>query len=381
MINNLKDIESINLSENRLSGSIPVGIFSPPNITNLALQTNLITGSIPTEIGLLQNVRLIRFDHNRIKGEIPIEAENLKTLEFFHLHQNQITGEAPMMPWLVNEDKTAYITDCATPMFNLPGRLNCATCQMCCNSLDQCLLNESSDVYIYSIAVSPFLLCLLVWLAVQLKHSKYLAFMAESSRPSEDIVDTNSVYLFVFASDKRAIGTFFFTVFIQIVLFAIYLHASNSTAENSDVVTPYRCPQNKIDCDDLRSADSTGWTIVCVVIFFYLGVDIVTSVLQIHKAFAQKNFRMLMSGLTIFSLTGLAFFTSLSYNSALARKNTDLIMNAVILLFINDLDEQCLEFLQILAPDWTKQMLEDVETVLQEKNDKDDSIDATRVSP
>ena len=70
----------------------------------------------------------------------------------------------------------------------------------------------------------------------------------------------------------------------------------------------------------------------------------------------------------------------------MAEKNTDLLTNAVILLFINDLDEQFLALLLVLAPDWTTGILNEIEARMypdrpkpkdkygEESND-DDSVD------
>ena len=60
----------------------------------------------------------------------------------------------------------------------------------------------------------------------------------------------------------------------------------------------------------------------------------------------------------------MAIFGSYYYNMALATTNTELIVNAVILLFINDLDEQLMNAMQALAPDWVDERIEEVRATL-----------------
>ena len=77
-----------------------------------------------------------------------------------------------------------------------------------------------------------------------------------------------------------------------------------------------------------------------MILISYLGTDFLMSILQLHMGLVNYDFKIFMSGIMLLYLTCLAAYTSYTYNVALAESNTDLIMNAVILLFINDLDEQ-----------------------------------------
>ena len=48
------------------------------------------------------------------------------------------------------------------------------------------------------------------------------------------------------------------------------------------------------------------------------------------------------------------------YNAASVETNADLITNAVILFFINDIDERVMSALKILAPDWTEIRMDEI---------------------
>merc|ERR1712087_134954 len=97
-----------------------------------------------------------------------------------------------------------------------------------------------------------------------------------------------------------------------------------------------------------------------VVTLSTLGVDFLNSTFQIRKAVFLFDYWLLISGILHFGMTVLAVFSSHYYNMALATSNTELIVNAVILLFINDLDEQFMSVIQILVPDWFDDRVEEM---------------------
>ena len=104
-----------------------------------------------------------------------------------------------------------------------------------------------------------------------------------------------------------------------------------------------------------------------VVTLFTLSVDYINSGLQLRKAVAIFDSRLFISGFLHMSMTVLALFCSYYYNMALATTNTELIVNAVILLFINDLDEQLMNALQAVVPDWVEARVEEVRGRLTRK--------------
>ena len=80
------------------------------------------------------------------------------------------------------------------------------------------------------------------------------------------------------------------------------------------------------------------------------------------------DIKLLLSGVNILMLTLLATYTSFMYNFALAEKNSDLVTNAVILLFINDLDEHVLDLLTTVAPSWVGRVSNQISESMQAKH-------------
>ena len=186
--------------------------------------------------------------------------------------------------------------------------------------------------------------------------------MISHGRDVDTVYSNDSVYCFFLSNNKMAWFIHIATAIIQIVLFSIYLTSSNALRKHTDFVYTYRCPDNDLECDNLGSVTMVGWIGFGFVLVLHLGRDFVMSCAQMGIFFFKKqDYHLLLSGLSILSLTSLALSTSIIYNMALAAKNTDLLTNAVILLFINDLDEKCFEMVQFVRPCWVKAVLEEIE--------------------
>lgn len=177
---------------------------------------------------------------------------------------------------------------------------------------------------------------------------------------SERIYCDDSVYCFMLSSNTAAWTMNWVILALQTWLFATYLQASNALEKDSDFKYTLRCTDSNTECENRSTVNVVGWILFCLVTLLHLTRDIFLSVRQIMTSLKPFDLRLLICGLEVLMLTLMAFFTSVVYNLALAEKNSDLLTNAVILLFINDLDEKCLDMLQVVAPGWTRNILEDI---------------------
>lgn len=364
---NLKLIEKIDFAQNRLTGSIPWTMLTSENIEHLMLQSNILTGSIPIEIGTLQKAKTIALNDNALKGSIPKEFEKLVHLNRLHLQNNQLTGEAPDVTCSLT-----YITDCGDPSFALLSPITCEACTMCCNSHGFCQETQNLKMSWYLIGLAAsVLVILLVFKCVKL--------------PDIDIThiyNEDSVYCFVLTENSSAWLIYVVTAAIQVFLYSIFLQASRLGSEVTDWSFTFRCPGNDLDCENESTRGKFGWVLFAVVLFSFLGKDLIKCFFQLRMAVLGGHFKLFISGSTLYFLTVLAAFTSIVYNFALATTNTDLIMNVVILLFISDLDERILEMLEALAPQWTSQRKEDVQVFMQSTTNKNNiNSSATGATP
>ena len=104
------------------------------------------------------------------------------------------------------------------------------------------------------------------------------------------------------------------------------------------------------------------------------------SLQQLQQAVLTLDWRLFWSGFSLVCLTMLALFASTVYNVALAESNTEMIMNAVILLFINDIDERVLLILNSFAPEWTRSRLQESRDFTSSKEHKLESFRKKRGS-
>jgi hypothetical protein len=94
-VGNLKNINSLDVSENNLSGHIPSSIGNCLSLECLSLQGNSFEGSIPTSMVSLKGLKFLDVSRNNLSGSIPKGLETLPYLQKLNLSFNDIEGEIP----------------------------------------------------------------------------------------------------------------------------------------------------------------------------------------------------------------------------------------------------------------------------------------------
>ncbi|HMW39732.1 MAG: T9SS type A sorting domain-containing protein [Saprospiraceae bacterium] len=74
-------IKTLNLSQNQLSGPIPQTINNWNNIQNLNLSKNGLSGGVPPDLGDLCDLRSLKINDNKLKGQLPDNLTMLPNLE------------------------------------------------------------------------------------------------------------------------------------------------------------------------------------------------------------------------------------------------------------------------------------------------------------
>ncbi|KAJ7526806.1 hypothetical protein O6H91_16G023800 [Diphasiastrum complanatum] len=85
----------LDLSENNLQGSIPLGIMQLPKLAKMELYGNRLSGQIPLDMKNLLSITDIDLSSNLLTGRIPEEMGKLQTLELLHLWANHLEGVIP----------------------------------------------------------------------------------------------------------------------------------------------------------------------------------------------------------------------------------------------------------------------------------------------
>ena len=182
---------------------------------------------------------------------------------------------------------------------------------------------------------------------------------------SEDIYTKSSVHSFIFAKGIVPKIIYFVSMLLQFALFFVYILATNTNDENTDWNRTFRCPDNRIDCVDLRKTNAYGWTLFGLVVICSLGRDLLMSLRQMEQGVRKRDSKLVTSGLVLLILSGVALLSSFIYNRALAEKNTDLIMNAVVLIFVMDIDDQIYMICEKSFPMWTKRVDKDIKEKIE----------------
>ncbi|KAL8233112.1 hypothetical protein R6Q57_002890 [Mikania cordata] len=94
-IGNLTSLTSLNLYDNRLNGAIPSVIGNLTHLTSLDLSKNCLSSSIPDTIGNLTSLTSLNLYDNRLNGAIPSVIGNLTHLTSLDLSKNCLSGSIP----------------------------------------------------------------------------------------------------------------------------------------------------------------------------------------------------------------------------------------------------------------------------------------------
>ncbi|RHN57116.1 putative protein kinase RLK-Pelle-LRR-XII-1 family [Medicago truncatula] len=92
---NLKHLSLLYLYENKLSGEIPSDLGTCLSLTELILERNFFHGSIPWFLGSLRSLEVLDISNNSFSSTIPLELENLVYLNTLDLSFNNLYGEVP----------------------------------------------------------------------------------------------------------------------------------------------------------------------------------------------------------------------------------------------------------------------------------------------
>ncbi|KAH6788672.1 hypothetical protein C2S51_003678 [Perilla frutescens var. frutescens] len=105
---NLALLKLIDLSSNRLVGSIPESFSSMRELISLNLSRNNLTGNIITDIGEMEMLECLDLSHNQLSGKIPIGLARLHYLDVLDLSNNKLLGEIPLSTQLQSFNASVY---------------------------------------------------------------------------------------------------------------------------------------------------------------------------------------------------------------------------------------------------------------------------------
>ncbi|CBI40046.3 unnamed protein product, partial [Vitis vinifera] len=94
-IGKITGLASLVLSNNNLSGEIPLIWNDKPDLYIVDMANNSLSGEIPSSMGTLNSLMFLILSGNKLSGEIPSSLQNCKIMDSFDLGDNRLSGNLP----------------------------------------------------------------------------------------------------------------------------------------------------------------------------------------------------------------------------------------------------------------------------------------------
>jgi len=263
-----------------------------------------------------------------------------------------------------------YITDCGYP-FAGGELLVCEECTICCNSLEECQMNENYSIGNFSPQKFTLLLLgtfcgFLILFAIVLSAAK-LKMRTICTLDALELCGPDSVYHFVLCDSIIGWVVVLVNIGFQVTLFNLFLRTSSfENKENSAWVYNMRCPRNSIECEDDSTISWAGWASLFAVMLIYLMLKL------IYRAARLANFRLFVGGIILISVALYSIITSFFYNKAIASSDAEIIVNSVVLTFMTEIDEWFHRLLFYMFPGWLGEMMDVAGRFESKRNEKSD---------
>mmetsp|Transcript_10296 Transcript_10296/g.22342 ORF Transcript_10296/g.22342 Transcript_10296/m.22342 type:complete len:1541 (-) Transcript_10296:66-4688(-) len=403
----------LKLHSNGLSGTLSKSIANLSSLVYLDLSDNGIKGEIPKEIGRLTKTTHLRLAYNSFKGNETNFGTQMEQLEVIQVQGNRLSGSIPSLDLLLRKDYS-FIADCGHPS-EFETNLMCEGCTMCCNAQENCYPTDDFNAMgrlkklnlkNYSELVVVFFACLFV--AAGMLVAAIIAFdkyknrdnftsnvvrrksvimrekINEDKKYALETMGNISVYKFLLTTSWVGWTIVLATMGAQIWMLFLFVKGSeiDLNEENIDLVYSWKCPRDKLECKDTADDGWQGWVLFSILVIAHLLKDLISGTKLLILS-AKRRHSMLTrarhfaGGWLLFSVTAFAMFVTFLYNRAIATSNTELIMNAVIILFICDLDEMFYEIIMVINPIWVDKITlpKKKEDVVGDKEDEANDLE------
>eukprot|EP01052_Picozoa_sp_SAG31_P014720 SAG31_NODE_924_length_10963_cov_4.339286_8_plen_849_part_00 len=107
---NCTKLRYLNVEANNLDGEIPVGLGNLKRLQQLDLSDNMISGDFPETLGQLESLQLVDLSNNALAGTLPPGLDQLKRIRRFSVKRNKLVGTIPAALGALNTLRTLDVS-------------------------------------------------------------------------------------------------------------------------------------------------------------------------------------------------------------------------------------------------------------------------------
>ena len=175
------------------------------------------------------------------------------------------------------------------------------------------------------------------------------------SQDAIDMIGQDSVYQFFLGTHWFGWIVALFTIASQIFMLSVFVGGAETelSDDSVDLVYTWKCPRDLPDCTDKADLTPIGWTSFALLMVAHLLKDAINGVKLIflsakERYSPQDRIRYFCGGTLLTFISLFTLFVSTIFNSAIATSDTEIIVNSVIILFVDDVDELFYDILNVI---------------------------------
>ncbi|XP_024529494.1 probable leucine-rich repeat receptor-like protein kinase At1g35710 [Selaginella moellendorffii] len=126
----LQSLQALDVSGNRLTGSLPRDLGNCSALRFLNAQQNQLQGPIPPQLGALQRLEILVLDNNRLSGSLPPSLANCSKLQEIWLTSNGVEGEIPQEVGFMQELRVFFVERNRLEGLIPPAFANCSSLEL-----------------------------------------------------------------------------------------------------------------------------------------------------------------------------------------------------------------------------------------------------------
>jgi len=253
--------------------------------------------------------------------------------------------------------------------------VTCDDCSKCCNIDGDCI--DTSSTYPrnwFSSAVKrypnfaafiPFLIIVLVCILIFFICVVFSCSKLRNKLPCipfevRDDFQEDSVYKFLLTDDKIGWFVALLAGAVHIAVISLFVMSSDFNSGRTDTEYAFTCSRYESSCESDKTDGLMGWIIFAILLITFLSKDFVDGIMMAYEGVTRRDIKGSFAGAFVTFLTVSSAMISYIYNEATGISNSDIIKDAAILLFLNEIDDQFLSLLKRIFPAWVEKLEEDI---------------------